>query len=92
MTEQTKEMLMLSKRLGNNLKFNRSSFEEALNEFIEDIRYAQDFITNEGTPFVQQVCHQSHNKAEKCLIVWFFIPVGGPKTDYFIQKWDQQLS
>lgn len=55
MTEQTKEMLMLSKRLGNNLKFNRSSFEEALTEFIEDIRYAQDFINNEGTKFVRKV-------------------------------------
>lgn len=55
MTEQTKEMLMLSKRLGNNLKFNRTSFEEALNEFIKDIRYAQDFINNEGTKFVRKV-------------------------------------
>lgn len=55
MTEQTKEMLMLSKRLGNNLKFNRTSFEEALLEFIEDIRYAQDFINNEGTKFVRKV-------------------------------------
>lgn len=55
MTEQTKEMLMLSKRLGNNLKFNRTSFEEALLEFIQDIRYAQDFINNEGTKFVRKV-------------------------------------
>lgn len=55
MTEQTKEMLMLSRRLNENLKFNRSSFDVALNEFITDIKNAQNFINKEGTAFVRKV-------------------------------------
>lgn len=56
MTEQTKEMLTLSKRLEENLKFNRSSFNVALEEFIKEIKFAQDFINKEGTEFVRAVC------------------------------------
>lgn len=55
MTEQTKEMLQLSQRLEENLKFNRSSFEVALNDFINEIKYAQNFINKEGTEFVRKV-------------------------------------
>lgn len=55
MTEQTTEMLMLTKRLEENLKFNRSSFEVALTDFIKEIRFAQDFINKEGTEFVRKV-------------------------------------
>lgn len=55
MTEQTKEMLTLSRRLEENLKFNRSSFEVALREFIKEIKFAQDFINKEGTEFVRTV-------------------------------------
>lgn len=55
MTDQTKEMLTLSRRLEENLKFNRSSFEVAMREFIKEIKYAQDFINKEGTPFVRTV-------------------------------------
>lgn len=55
MTEQTKEMLTLSRRLEENLKFNRSSFNVALEEFIREIKFAQDFINKEGTEFVQKV-------------------------------------
>lgn len=62
MTEQTMEMLMLSKQLGNNLKFNRSSFEEALRGFITDIQDAQDFINQKGTQFVRMVCMPSHSR------------------------------
>lgn len=55
MTDQTKEMLTLSRRLEENLKFNRSSFKVALDEFIREIKFAQDFINKEGTEFVQKV-------------------------------------
>lgn len=55
MTEQTKEMLTLSRRLEENLKFNRSSFEVALSDFIKEIKFAQDFINKEGTEFVRKV-------------------------------------
>lgn len=55
MTEQTKEILMLANRLNENLKFNRTSFQEALEEFITDIRKAQDFINKNGTAFVRKV-------------------------------------
>lgn len=55
MTEQTKEMLTLSRRLEENLRFNRSSFEVALRDFIKEIKYAQDFINKEGTEFVRKV-------------------------------------
>lgn len=55
MTEQTKEMLKLSQRLEENLKFNRSSFNVALEGFIKEIKFAQDFINKEGTEFVRKV-------------------------------------
>ncbi|XP_055325440.1 prominin-like protein isoform X1 [Sitodiplosis mosellana] len=58
MTEQTKEMLILSRRLEENLKFNRSSFKVALEEFIREIKFAQDFINKEGTEFVQKVANE----------------------------------
>lgn len=58
MTEQTKELLMLTRRLDENLKFNRSSFEVALHEFITDIKDAQNFINKEGTKFVQKVAQE----------------------------------
>lgn len=55
MTEQTKEMLALSHQLEENLKFNRSSFEVALKDFIKEIKYAQNFINKDGTEFVRKV-------------------------------------
>lgn len=55
MTEQTKEMIDLAKRLEENLKFNRSSFEEALKEFLLEIKNAQQFINKEGHEFVRKV-------------------------------------
>lgn len=55
MTIQTKEMLMLSHRLEENLKFNRSSFRVALNDFINEIKFAQDFINKDGTEYVRKV-------------------------------------
>lgn len=55
MVEQTKEMLALSHRLEENLKFNQSSFQEALDKFKKEIKYAEDFINKEGTEFVRQV-------------------------------------
>lgn len=55
MTEQTKVMLTLSHRLEENLKFNRSSFEVALSDFIKEIKFAQDFINKDGTEFVRKV-------------------------------------
>lgn len=55
MTIQTKEMLMLSHRLEENLKFNRSSFRVALNDFIKEIKFAQDFINKDGTEYVRKV-------------------------------------
>lgn len=54
MVEQTKEMLDISARLDNLLKFNRSSFEVALSEFIAEINYAKNYINEEGTAFVRQ--------------------------------------
>lgn len=59
MTQQTKEMLTLSRRLEENLRFNRSSFEVALRDFNKEIKFAQDFINKEGTEFVRKV--RSHN-------------------------------
>lgn len=59
MTEQTKEMLTLSRRLEENLKFNRSSFNVALEDFIKEIKFAQNFINKEGTDFVRKVCTRS---------------------------------
>lgn len=56
MTEQSKEMLTLSRRLEENLKFNRSSFNVALDDFIKEIKFAQNFINKEGTEFVRKVC------------------------------------
>lgn len=58
MTEQTKEILILANRLNENLKFNRTSFQEALEEFITFIREAQDFINKEGTAFVRKVARE----------------------------------
>lgn len=55
MTRQTKELIDLATTLEHNLKFNRDSFEEALREFINEIRAAQQFINKEGTEFVRKV-------------------------------------
>lgn len=55
MTEQTKEILQLAHNLEDNLKFNRSSFEEALRAFLKEIKDAQNFINKEGTEFVRKV-------------------------------------
>lgn len=56
MTEQTREILDLAHSLEKNLKFNRSSFEEALRIFLKEIKDAQNFINKEGTEFVRKVC------------------------------------
>lgn len=61
MTEQTKEMLDISDRLENLLKFNRSSFETALSEFVTEINYAQNYINEEGTDFVRQTAIELMN-------------------------------
>lgn len=58
MTVQTKEMIELANNLENSLKFNSSSFNEALKNFKDEIREAQRFINEEGTPFVQQAARE----------------------------------
>jgi prominin 1 len=58
MTRQTKELIDLATTLEHNLKFNRDSFEEALQEFILEIRAAQQFINKEGTEFVRKVAKE----------------------------------
>lgn len=55
MTSQTREILNLAADLDKNLKFNRDSFEEALREFMKEIKDAQQFINKEGTEFVRKV-------------------------------------
>lgn len=55
MTTQTREILDLATDLDRTLKFNRDSFEEALQEFIKETKEAQDFINKEGTEFVRKV-------------------------------------
>lgn len=55
MTEQTKELLDLSQGLETSLKFNRSSFQVAMDEFGREIEYAQNYINEEGPTFVRQV-------------------------------------
>lgn len=55
MTAQTIEMRQLAQQLDETLKFNRSSFEEAMKALREEIANAEEFIAVNGTLFVQQV-------------------------------------
>lgn len=58
MTTQTRELIELADTLEKNLKFNRDTFEEALREFMTEIRDAQRFINKEGTEFVRKVAKE----------------------------------
>lgn len=58
MTTQTKEIIDLANRLETNLKFNRDTFEEALREFMREIREAQNFINKDGAEFVRKVAKE----------------------------------
>lgn len=55
MVDQTIELQELAKKLNVELKFNRTSFEVAINELKTEIREANKVISGEGTNFVQQV-------------------------------------
>lgn len=55
MTTQTVEILTLANNLDTLLKFNRSSFEEAMTSFEKEIQIAQDFIRLNASDFVEQV-------------------------------------
>lgn len=55
MTSQTTEMREIALQLDETLKFNRSSFDEAMHDLREEIVNAEEFITQNGTKFVQHV-------------------------------------
>lgn len=55
MVDQTKELQDLANKLDNQLKFNRSSFEVAINELKAEIQNAEQLISEEGNEFVQKV-------------------------------------
>lgn len=55
MTAQTAEMRQLAVQLDETLKFNRSSFGEAMKALQEEIIQANEFISVNGTLFVKQV-------------------------------------
>lgn len=55
MTKQTNEMIELANNLEKMLLFNRSSFQEAMNEFEKEIQAAEEFINKNGTAFVREV-------------------------------------
>lgn len=55
MQDQTAEMTQLANRLDETLRFNRSSFEEAMKALSAEIAGAEQFIAHNGTQFVQQV-------------------------------------
>lgn len=57
MTDGTVEMKMLAIKFDETLKFNRTNFEEAINELREEILNAQKFIQEEGTVFVREVSY-----------------------------------
>lgn len=57
MTTQTREMITLANSLEKMLLFNRSSFQDAMNEFEKEIKTAQEFINKNGTAFVQEVIY-----------------------------------
>lgn len=55
MTEQTREMIRLTKKLDENFKFGKNSFNEGIASILDEIEKAQEFITNNATEFVRQV-------------------------------------
>lgn len=56
MTAQTIEMRELAKNIDRTLKFNRTSFEVAMNELREEVMQAEQYIKVNGTEFVREVC------------------------------------
>lgn len=55
MTAQTHEIKDLASKLDESFKFNRSSFDEGIASILTEIEEAKEFITGEGTKFVQDV-------------------------------------
>lgn len=55
MMAQTDEMKTLARKLDETLKFNRTSFKDAMDELRAEIANAADFIKNNGNKFVEGV-------------------------------------
>lgn len=55
MTRQSIEMLDVARNIDQKLKFNRTSFREAMEELLIEVKEAEEFIKDKGTEFVQTV-------------------------------------
>lgn len=55
MTEQTIEMMQLTKELDESFKFNSDSFNEGIDNILAEIEAAKKFIDTEATTFVRDV-------------------------------------
>lgn len=55
MTEQTIEMIQLTKKLDESFKFGKTTFDEGINSILAEIQVAKEFIDTEATEFVQTV-------------------------------------
>lgn len=58
MTEQTKEMLQLAKKLEQTLKFGDDSFQKSIMNILDEVKHAQSFITANGLAFVKNVTQE----------------------------------
>ncbi|XP_058457209.1 prominin-like protein isoform X3 [Malaya genurostris] len=55
MLRSTNELVSLSTTLDRNLKFGKPSFGEAIGDFLTEIKNAEEYINDQGQPFVEKV-------------------------------------
>lgn len=75
MTLHSVEMLTISKNLENTLKLGEGSFADATLALMKEIEYAQDFIYNNGTDFVQQVATELFDIFEREITTYLTLVV-----------------
>jgi prominin 1 len=61
MKKSTRELIELSESLGNSLKFGGSSFKSAIENFLTEIRQAEQYIKDNGTRFVKNLAEELSN-------------------------------
>lgn len=66
MTEQTIEMLQMTKKLDESFRFGKDSFEKGIDSILEELETAQDFIRDQASSFVREVTFNFIPKPNSC--------------------------
>lgn len=77
----TTELLALAVGLENDLKFDKHNFTQAIDDFLLEIREANSFIQNDGTPFVQTVAAELTESLQYEIVSYLQLVVNRTKND-----------